>query len=173
MAFTQELLKALTDQTNAEFHSAYLYLGMASDAVKINMPGVANWLRIQVQEELTHAMKIFDFVHDRGGEMTLTAVEAPPAEGWGSALAIFEEALAHEQKMTERLNYVMDLAIKNRDHATNTLMQWFITEQVEEESSVTDIFQKFKLVGNDGSGMYMIDSELAKRLPIVTLTVPA
>jgi ferritin len=129
-------------------------------------------MRVQVQEELTHAMKILDFVHDRDAEMVLTAVEAPPAQGWGSPLALFQAALDHERLMTERLNNVMDLAIKERDHATNTLMQWFITEQVEEEASVSDIIQKFKLVGKDGSGLYMIDTELATRLPVVTVNAP-
>ena len=153
---------ALNKQTNAEFYSSYLYLSMASYFQSINLNGFANWMRVQAQEELTHAMKIFDFVNERGGKATLMTVQGPTTE-WASPLAAFEDAYSHEQHMTEMINDLDKIAAEENDRATCIFLQWFITEQVEEEANVNDIVQKLKLINGAPNGLFMLDAELAKR----------
>ena len=149
-------------QINAETYSAYLYLSMAAYFSSINLPGFANWMRCQAQEELIHAVKFFDFINERGGEVTLSAIDGPPTS-WDSPLHAFEEAYKHEQKVTALINGLVDLAISERDHASSTFLQWFVNEQVEEEASTYDVVQRLKLAGDQGGGMFMIDRELAAR----------
>ena len=149
-------------QINSETYSAYLYLSMAAYFSSINLPGFANWMRCQAQEELIHAVKFFDFINERGGEVTLTAIDGPPTR-WDSPLHAFEEAYKHEQKVTALINGLVDLAISERDHASSTFLQWFVNEQVEEEASTYDVVQRLKLAGDQGGGMFMIDRELAAR----------
>ncbi len=159
----EKLQEALNDQLNAELYSSYLYLSMAAYFHSINLGGFANWMRIQTQEELIHVMKFFDYVNERGGRVDLRVVEGPPTE-WKSPLAAFEHALKHEQMVSGRINDLVDMAIDERDHATNGFLQWFVTEQVEEEASVDGVVQKLKLVGDAGGGLFMLDQELGLRV---------
>jgi ferritin len=153
---------ALNSQINAELYSSYLYLSMSAYFDSQNLAGMANWMRIQAQEELTHAMKFFDFVNERGGRVLLTQVEGPKTE-WSSPLDVFEETLAHERKVTALINDLVDLSLGEKDHAANTFLQWFVTEQVEEEATAEAILEKLKLVGDDGVAIFMLDGELGQR----------
>ena len=153
---------ALNKQLNAELHSGYLYLSMNAYFKTLNLDGFANWMYYQAQEELTHGMKFYDFINQRGGQVTLDLIEAPPAS-WESPLAAFEATLAHEQKVTGLINDLMEVALTERDHATQIFLQWFVSEQVEEEESVGGVLEQLKLMGAAKGGLFMIDRELAKR----------
>ncbi len=159
----EKIQSALNEQTNAEFFSAYLYLSMAAYFESVNLPGFANWMKVQVREELVHATKFYDFINERGGRVVLTAVEAPPAK-WDSPLAAFKSAYEHEQKVTKLINNLVDLAAAEGDYTTNNFLQWFVTEQVEEEASADEVVQKLKLVGNEGAGLFILDRELGQRV---------
>ena len=158
----EKMQEALNKQVNAEIYSAYLYLSMSAYFQSVNLDGFANWMRVQWQEELAHGLKFYDYVNERGGRVVLQAVEAPPSE-WDSPLAVFENVYQHEQKVTSLINELVDLAVEAKDHATNNFLQWFVSEQVEEEASADEVVQKLKLVGDDPSGLFMIDRELAQR----------
>lgn len=159
----QRMQEALNKQINAEIYSAYLYLSMSAHFQSVNLAGFANWMRVQWQEELAHALKFYDYVNERGGRVVLQPVEAPPSQ-WDSPLALFEHVHQHEQKVTGMINKLVDLAVEIRDHATNNVLQWFVAEQVEEEASADEVVQKLKLVGDDPSALFMIDRELAQRV---------
>jgi ferritin len=154
---------AINKQINAELYSAYLYLSMAAYSESMGLQGFSNWFKVQAQEELVHAMRFFDYVCERGGRVTVGAIEAPPVE-WKSPLAAFEETLAHEQKVTGLINKLVDLARAESDHATENALAWFVAEQVEEEGSADRIRQKIRLVGAQGEAIYLIDKELATRV---------
>lgn len=154
--------EALNKHINAEVYSAYLYLSMSAHFQAANLPGFAHWMRVQAREELSHAMKFYDHVLERGGTVTLQPVEAP-ASRWDSALAAFEDAYRHEQKVTGLINQLVDDAVQTRDHATNAFLQWFVSEQVEEEAAAEAIVQRLKLVGDSPGGLFMIDHELGER----------
>jgi ferritin len=160
--------EALNSQINAEYYSSYLYLSMAAHCEAASLKGFGNWMRVQAQEEMFHAMKFFDFVLDRGGRVELGPIDGPPTK-WESAVDVFEATLAHEQHVTALINKLVDLAIAESDHATHTLLQWFVTEQVEEEASADEILQQLKLVGDAAHGLFMLDRELGQR----TFTPPA
>ena len=160
---SKKIEKALNKQINAELYSAYLYLSMVAYFESVNLPGFANWMKVQTQEELMHAMKIYDFVNERGGRVVLKAIEAPPTE-WDSPLDAFEATYKHEQKVTGLINNLVNLAIEEKDHATSSFLQWFVNEQVEEESSVDKVAQKLKMVEKSPGGVFMIDSELGQRV---------
>ena len=155
--------EALNGQVNAEMYSAYLYLSMESYFKSLNLNGFASWMRVQTQEEMIHAMKIYDFINGRGGRVILKAIEGPPIE-WDSPLAVFEAVYVHEQKVTGLINELVNLAIKEKDHATNTFLQWFVNEQVEEESSADEVVQQLKMMENAPGGMFMLDRELGQRV---------
>ena len=155
---------AFNKQLNAEYFSSYLYLSMAAYLESQNLKGMAQWMRLQAQEEHMHAMKFFDFIIERGGKVTLTRIEAPKTE-WSSPLQVFEESCAHESKVTGLINDLVDLAISEKDHAANAFLQWFVTEQGEEEASVQEIAEKLKLVGDRGGMLFMLDRELGQRTP--------
>ena len=159
---SERMEQALNEQINAELYSAYLYLSMAAYFESINLSGFGNWMRVQAQEELTHAMKFYDFMYERGGRVVLTAVDAPPSE-WDSSLAAFEGAYAHECKVSAMINNLVNIAIEEKDHATNNFLQWFVSEQVEEEASADAVVQKLKLIGDHGNGIFMLDRELGQR----------
>ena len=159
---TKKMQEALNSQINAEYYSAYLYLSMAAYCERINLKGFGHWFRIQVQEETIHVMKFFDYVLDRGGDVALAPVEGPPSK-WESPLAAFEAALAHEQYITQRIGKLVDLAIAESDHLTNALLQWFLTEQIEEEATADQIVHELKLAGNTPAALFMIDRELGAR----------
>lgn len=154
--------KALSTQLNHEFYSAYLYLAMSAYCNHIDFGGAANWFKMQYEEEHMHATKIYNYLIDQGVHVTLDAVGKPPKK-FGTILEVFEESLAHEQVMSARLNDLSDQALKEKDHATYNLLQWFVNEQVEEEASVGEIISKLRLVKDDGYGLLMIDEQLAGR----------
>ncbi|KPK35822.1 MAG: ferritin [Phycisphaerae bacterium SG8_4] len=160
---SKKMEEALNEQVNAELFSAYFYLSMESWFKSKNLNGFANWMRVQTQEEMTHAMKIYDFIDERGGRITLKAIEGPQTE-WDSPLAVFEAVYEHEQKVTGLINDLVDLSIKEKDHATNSFLQWFVSEQVEEEASADAAVQQLKMVESAPGGMFMLDRELGQRV---------
>jgi ferritin len=162
MILKQKIEKAINKQINAELWSAYLYLSMSAYFESINLGGFANWMRVQAQEEVGHAMKFYNHVIERRGRVTVTAISAPPVS-WKSPLNAFEESFKHEQKVTGLINDIANMAIAEKDHATASMLKWFIDEQVEEELSTDAIVQKLKLIGANTGGLYILDRELAER----------
>jgi len=163
----KKIEKALNEQLNAELYSAYLYYSMSAYFHSINLEGMATWMKVQTAEEMTHSAMFNNYIIERGGRVKLMSIDAPPTE-WKSPLSAFESIYEHEQKVTGLINGLVDLALKESDHAANAFLQWFVTEQVEEEASVDGIVQNLKLVGGKGSGLFMIDRELGQR----TYTAP-
>lgn len=159
---TPNMEEKLNEQINAEFYSAHLYLSMSAYFKSTDLLGFANWMQVQFEEEMMHAMKFYEFVDQMDGRIKLTEIAAPPVE-WDSPLAAFEQTYAHEQSVTKRIHDLVSLAIKESDHPTNNFLQWFVSEQVEEESSVKAILKKLKFIGDSKSGLLMIDQELSKR----------
>jgi ferritin len=160
---SNKMIESVNEQINKEIYSAYFYLGMASYALTLGLNGVANWFNVQVQEELAHARKLYGYVNEQGGRVMLKAIDEPPQD-FSSVLDLFEKTLAHEKKVTGLINNLVSQAKSESDHATEIFLQWFVSEQVEEESNATELVQKFKLVGNDGNGLLMIDKDLAARV---------
>jgi ferritin len=158
----QRVENALNEQINAEIYSAYLYLAMAAHFESENLSGFAQWMRVQTQEEEAHARKLFDYVLERGGKVALKAIDAPPSE-WKSPLAAFEAAHEHEQFITDRINKLAELAVEQNDHAAGVFLQWYISEQVEEEASVDRIVRTLKATNEAPGALYMIDRELGRR----------
>ena len=165
---SKEMENALNEQVNTEFFSAYLYLAMSAYCNKIGLPGFSNWMRHQYEEEAMHVTKMYDYILDQGGQVQLTAIEQPPLE-YGSPLEVFEQTLEHEQLVTGCIHKLMDLAVQERDYATQTFLQWYVTEQVEEESNVNDIIAPLRMVGEDKGGLMMIDQQLALRVAPASL----
>ncbi|WP_339132772.1 MAG: ferritin [Candidatus Electrothrix sp. GW3-4] len=159
----EKMLNALTRQINEEMYSGYLYLSMESYFRSISLSGFATWMRAQAQEELYHAMKFYDYVNERGGRVILDTINQPDS-AWKTPLAAFEQIMGHEEKVTALINGLMDLAITEQDHATKIFLQWFVSEQVEEEASVGEVLNKLRLIQNDSSGLFMLDAEMAKRV---------
>jgi ferritin len=155
--------EALNFQFNRELYSGYLYLAMAAYFEDQDLPGFANWMRIQAQEELSHAMKFYDYIVRRGGRAVMADIEAPQNE-WESATATFEHVYEHEQMVTGLIHKLVDLALELSDHATNNFLQWFVAEQVEEEESASGVLQKVKMAGESKSSLYMLDQELSQRI---------
>jgi ferritin len=162
--FDKKLENAFNDQINAELQSAYLYLAMASWFDSQSLPGMAGWMRMQAQEELMHATKFYDFVQERSGRVILTALETPQAD-WASPLKAFEDTLAHERKVTSLIHSLVDLAIAEKDHAAGAFLQWFVTEQVEEESTAEQIVDRLTIVGDSPVGLMIFDDKLGQRPP--------
>jgi ferritin len=160
---SQKMTDALNSQINAELFSSYLYLSMSSCAAHIGLPGVAKWFYVQSLEELTHVQRFYDYINSQGQRVLLDAIEKPESE-FDSARTMFEMTLSHEQLVTGRVNDLVNLAIEERDHATEIFLQWFVSEQVEEEQSASDILAKLKLAGDQGGGLFMIDKELEARV---------
>ena len=160
---SKKMEEALNEQVNAELYSSYLYLSMESFFKSQNLNGFANWMRIQTQEEVMHATKMYDFINERGGRVLLKAIEGPQTE-WDSTLAVFKAVSEHEQKVTGLINNLVDLAITEKDHATNSFLQWFVNEQVEEEASADEIVQQLKMMENAPGGIFMFDRELGQRV---------
>ncbi len=154
---------ALNKQLNAELYSSYLYLSMAAYFESVSLKGFANWMLAQTQEELVHAMKFYDYIHERAARVNLTSIAAPSAQ-WDSPLAAFEQVYEHEQKVTGMINDLVTLAVSEADQATNNFLQWFVAEQVEEESSADEIVQKLRLLGEDRSRLFTLDQELGQRI---------
>jgi ferritin len=159
----KKIEKAFNEQMNAEMYSAYLYLSMGAYFQSAALAGFANWMRVQAQEEMVHAMKFFDHINGRGGRVTLKAIDGPPAE-WDSAVAVFEHVYKHEQKVTGLINNLVNLAIEEKDHASRSFLQWFVDEQVEEEDSASTVLDRLKLIGDSGNGLFVMDGELGQRV---------
>jgi ferritin len=159
---TDRMHKALNDQLQAEFYSAYLYLAMAAYFEDKGLEGMANWMTIQFQEEQSHALKFYKYITERGGRVELEALEKPTKD-WADPVAAFEAALDHERMISGQINDLANLAMEERDHATHNMLQWFISEQVEEEANVDGIVNQLKLVGGQGNGLFMIDREMKGR----------
>ncbi|MCX7679324.1 MAG: ferritin [Spirochaetes bacterium] len=156
-----KLSEELNKQINEEIYSAYLYFSMAAYFHAENFSGFARWMEVQAMEELTHAKKFFDYIIERGGKVTLSAIEKPQGE-WKSAIDAFEAAYAHEQHVTKRINHLMEIAIAEKDYATIAMLQWFVTEQVEEEATASGIVAKLKMVSGT-NGIFYLDKELGTR----------
>lgn len=153
---------AMNEQINKELFSSYLYLSMAAYFEQKNLPGFANWMRIQSDEEREHAMKFYEFILETGGKVTLKAIDAPKTE-WKSALEVAEEVAAHEAKVTASIHSLYELAQKEKDYPAQMMLQWFITEQVEEEKNATELVANLKLIEERGTAVLMLDHRLAKR----------
>lgn len=163
MKINKKVEDILNKQVNAELWSAYLYLSMSAWCESKGLKGFANWMRIQFQEETTHALKIYDYVLSRSGEIKLEPI-AGVEHNWKSPLHIFEETYKHECLVTSLIANCYEVAVAEKDHATATMLQWFINEQTEEESNALDIIDQLKLVGEKGEGIYHLDKQLATRV---------
>ncbi len=168
----EKMLVAINDQINKELYSAYLYQSMMAHFDALGLSGFANWMRVQSMEETLHAYKFYDYVIERGGKVTLQAIDGPETE-WPSPLAAFEQVLTHEQFVTSRINNLMDIALEIRDHASASFLQWFIDEQVEEEGTAEQICQKLRLIGDNPNGLFMVDKELGARMFAVPAGMPS
>lgn len=159
---SEKMEAALNNQINAEAFSGYLYIAMSAYFQDMGLKGFASWMGQQAREEMFHATKIYNYVNERGGRVKLQAIEAPQTE-WKSPLAAFEEALNHERKVTGLINNLVDMAKAESDHASDIFLQWFVTEQVEEEDSVGEVVQQLRLIGEAGHGLFMLDKEMSQR----------
>jgi ferritin len=160
----KKMLKEMNDQIQREMESAYIYLSMAAYFDGMNFPGFAHWMKIQFQEEQAHAMKFFTFIIDRGGKVSLQALNEPPVD-FKSPLEVFEKALAHEEKISGHINDLYALSIEEKDFASQPLLQWFIEEQVEEEASAGEIVDTLKMIKEDFTALLILDRELGQRQP--------
>lgn len=160
---SSKLEKELNSQLNAELYSAYLYLSMAAYLAQKNLNGFSNWMKIQFQEEQAHANKLFQYILDKGGNVELEEINKPKTE-WDGIIDVFENILKHEQYITSRINDLVDVAMSEKDHATVVLMQWYVSEQVEEEATVSDMLDQLKLIEGKGSGLFMLDREAKQRV---------
>ncbi len=166
------ILKKLNAQINLEYHSSYSYLAMSKYFLEQNLNGFAIWMRVQAQEELIHGMKIFDFLNERDGAIQFSDIQQP-RQTWDTPLDVFEDALANEKIVSESIYDIVDLSLSERDHATNAFLQWFVSEQVEEESLIKGVIDNLKLVGNDGNGLFLLDRDLGQRSFVSTDTPEA
>jgi ferritin len=162
--------EALNSQMNAELYSSYLYLSMAAYFQSIDLNGFAHWMHCQAKEELFHGIKFYNYINERGGRAIMKPIEGPETN-WDNPSAPFDQAYQHEQKVTGMINNLVNLAIDEKDHATNNFLQWFVKEQVEEEATASEVVQKLKLTGGQGNGLFMLDQEMGQRLPIFTFPV--
>ncbi len=160
---SQSIQDAMNEQINYEFASAYIYLAMSSHFEEANLSGCAHWMKHQAEEEVEHAMRLYGYIHDRGGRVQLKAIAQPPAK-FGSPRETFQAALNHEISVTERINRIYDLAIKENDQATQVHLHWFIQEQVEEEKSAGDIIAMFDMAGGNAGAILTIDHTLSQRI---------
>ncbi|MCT4632317.1 MAG: ferritin [Firmicutes bacterium] len=154
---------AFNKQINAELYSAYLYLSMSACFEDMNLPGFANWMRVQFQEEQFHGLKMFDFVNERGGRVNLLPIEGPETN-WETPLDIFEEVYKHEQHVTSLINGLVTIAMEESDYASNNFLAWFVDEQVEEEASASEILGQLKFIGDNKHAVLMMDRELRTRV---------
>ncbi len=159
---SKKLEDAINYQINKELFSEYYYLSMAAYLSSIGLSGFENFFLVQVQEERFHAMKMYNFLNERGGRVILSQIDTPKTE-FESALEVFQLAYEHEQFVTKLINDLMDVAISENDHAAKSFLNWFVDEQVEEEASMEAIVNKLKLIGGKGNGLLMLDKELSTR----------
>jgi ferritin len=154
--------EAINKQINEELYSAYLYLSMATHFDAVNLPGFAGWMKVQAQEEVSHAMRFYHYLGERGGRAVLQPIKGPQTE-WQSPLAAFQDALKHEEYITSCIHKLVDLAAAEKDHASVNMLQWFVAEQVEEEATASENVEKLKMIGDQGHAIYMMDRELGAR----------
>lgn len=162
--FKQSVQDAINEQINKELYSAYVYLSTSAYCQSINLPGFAHWMREQSKEEVGHAMRLYDFLLDRGGRVALGTIAAPPVD-FKSILDVMQQTFEHEQRVTGMIERLYEVASNERDYATQTMLQWFITEQVEEEKNASSILEQLKMVGDARSALLMLDMEMGKRGP--------
>ena len=158
----EKLEKAFNDQINKELYSEYLYLSMQAYFERLNLKGFVNWMSVQVQEEHAHALGMFDYLNQRGGNVELEAIDKPETD-WESPLAVFEQVLEHEEYVTSRINALMDVAEETKDRAAMSFLNWYLKEQVEEEDNVGNVLATLKLIGDDKKALLMLDKDLATR----------
>jgi ferritin len=161
-----EMAAALNEQINREMYSAYLYMSMSAYSNKSGLKGFANWFMVQYHEEMFHAMKLYEYVQRQGEDVKLESLATPPAS-FESALDMFTQTLTHERYITQSINDLMDLAQSLKDHATQIFLEWYVTEQVEEEENDNDIIQQLNLIGNNPHGLLMLDRDLSSRMTTV------
>ena len=159
---TDAMQRAINDQINHEFQAAYLYLSMSAHFETTGLPGFAHWMRLQSQEELAHGMKLFDYIHARDGRAKLLQINAPPAS-FGSALDVARMVLGHEREVTKLINRLYETAGTEKDYVTAAQLQWFLTEQIEEEKSASDIVQRLELAGDNVNAILLLDKEMGAR----------
>lgn len=162
MELSKAMQDALNEQIREELASAYIYLSMAAYCESINLRGFAHWMQAQSNEEMAHAMKFYGYVHERGGRVVLEALEQPPVE-FAGPVDVFEKTLGHEQYITSRIHKLYALASEENDYASLSILQWFVDEQVEEESNAGEILDILKMIGDKGQGLFMLDRQLAAR----------
>jgi ferritin len=160
---SKKMYTALNKHLNTEFYSAYLYLNMSSAAGVMGFKGAANWFNVQYQEEMVHFMKFYTYLNSQGVQAVVEQMPAPPSS-YTSLLQMLEETLRHEQFITRCINDLTDLAVKERDHASQIFLQWFVTEQIEEEENDRELIGKLRLIGDNGYGLLMLDNELGARV---------
>jgi ferritin len=159
---SKSMLRALNEQVNHELYASYLYLSMSAHFQNANLPGFAHWMALQSKEEYEHAMKIFNYITARNGRVLLDAIDKPPTE-FKKPLEVMKQVLEHEQKVSGFINRLYELAVKEKDYPTQVMLQWFITEQVEEEKTAGDIIEQLKMVGDMPAGLIMLDRQLGSR----------
>ena len=162
MELSKKMLDAMNEQIKEEMASAYIYLSMAAYCESINLSGFASWMQAQSNEELEHAMKFYGHITERGGRVVFEALEQPPVE-FGGPVDVFEKTLAHEKHITGRIHDLYTLATEEKDYASLGLLQWFVDEQVEEESTASEILDTLKMIGDKGQALYMLDRQLGTR----------
>lgn len=160
---SEKMEQALNEQLNAEWYSSYLYISMGAYFASLNLKGFAHWMEVQGKEEWVHGEMFYSQINERRGRVTLQAIAAPPTE-WKSPLEVFQEVLAHEQKVTGLINNLVAQAARENDYATNNFLQWFVAEQVEEEAAADEILQQLKLIGDNPQALLMLDRELGARV---------
>ena len=159
---SKKMQDAMNEQINKELYSAYLYLSMSAHCESINLSGFAHWMREQAEEEKEHAMKLYEFICDRGGRVELKAIDQPPVE-FKSAIDVFEQTLKHEEFVTSLINDLYVLAVQEKDYASQIFLQWFVTEQVEEEKGASEILEMLRMIGDKAQGILIVDRQLAAR----------
>jgi ferritin len=159
---SKKMEKALNEQINKEMYSAFLYMAMSADTKNRGLDGFANWFMVQYQEEMEHAMRIYNYINEQGGKVILDGIEKPPSS-FNDPLDMFKKTLEHEQFITKSIHELVSLARQENDYATEIFLQWFVSEQIEEEANDNELIDKLKMVGNKGNGLYLVDRELAQR----------
>jgi len=159
---SKNMQDAINEQIKNEVYSAYLYLSMCAYFESSNLPGFANWMRIQYEEELSHALRLFDHANERGGRVNLLAIPQPTTD-WKSTLEVFTQVLEHEQHVTALIHKLYETALAEKDYPAQVMLQWFINEQVEEEKNATEVLEHLKLIDARGTAVLMLDHRLAKR----------
>lgn len=159
----KRILKAFNEQIKEELESAYLYLSMVSYFHSVGFDGMASWMRVQTEEEVGHAMKFFDFINERGGKVELLPISTERHKDWSSPVEVFKAAYGHEQFITGKINDLVKIAREEHDTAAEIFLQWFVTEQVEEEANTSKVAQMLERIGDAGHGLFMMDQRLGER----------